>query len=408
MNEILLGAGVIVAITILLTLALIATRRKLIPAEALMVTVNETTQIEANRGDRLLHVLHGAGIGIPAACGGSGTCGLCRVHVEGEGAGEPQATEKGVLSASERRSHMRLACQTQLRGPCSVTVPSDFLGAKGFTCTVVSSTMKAPLIREIVLQLPEGHDFNYRAGDFMQLTAPAYELDFADIAVDEAFREAWDIAGWPDLTSHTEAATTRAYSIACRPEDAKAGRAVFNIRLAVPPAGREGSVPPGKVSSWLFSLKPGDAVPAAGPYGEFHVQPTEREKIFIGGGVGMAPLRAMIHEQIGKSSKVPMRYFYGARTAQDLFYVEEFNAIAEAHENFSWTPALSDPAPGDRWTGQTGFIHDTVRRALSGHPAPEDCEYYLCGPPVMISAVLNMLARLGVEPQSIHNDDFGV
>ncbi|HBZ45651.1 MAG TPA: NADH:ubiquinone reductase (Na(+)-transporting) subunit F [Maritimibacter sp.] len=407
-QEILLGAGIIVLIVLALSLALIITRRVLIPTEALQVTVNGTEIISANRGDRLLGVLHGAGIGIPAACGGSGTCGLCRVQVTGEGAGEPQATEKGVLSAAERREDTRLACQTILRGPCAVTVASEFVGSMGFTCRVLSNVMKAPLIRELTLALPEGHDFSYRAGDFMQLTAPAYDLDFSRIEIEDAFQEEWRLAGWRDLSCAFRSKTTRAYSVACRPEDAAAGRAVFNIRLAVPPAGKEKELPPGRVSSWLFSLGPGDEVQASGPFGDFHVQDTAREKIFIGGGVGMAPMRAMIHQELAKGTDVPMHFYYGARTAGDLYYVEEFNALAEAHENFSWVPALSDPAPGDRWTGARGFIHDTVRRYLAKHPRPEDCEYYLCGPPVMISAVMSMLAQFGVEPAMIHNDDFGV
>lgn len=406
MNEIVLGSLVIVVLVTCMTLVLTAARRRLIPQEALAVTVNATTTLRAARGDRLLGVLHGAGIGIPAACGGNGTCGLCRVTVEGEGAGEPQATERGILSAAERRAHVRLACQTTLRGPCAVTVQAGVLSAGGFTCTVLSNRMLAPLIRELVLALPEGEQIDFRAGSFMQLTAPAYELDFRDIAIHEPFAEAWDIAGWPALTSATEAPVTRAYSIASRPEDT--GRIVFNIRLAVPPAGHEQEIPPGKVSSWLFARRTGDRVEVSGPFGDFHVQPTGREMIFIGGGVGMAPLRAMIHEQIGQNTTRQMRYFYGARTRTDLFYVEEFDAIHAAHPNFTWTPALSDPAPGDRWTGATGFIHETVRAALKEHPAPDDCEYYLCGPPVMISAVLATLESLGVEPRSIFNDDFGV
>ncbi len=406
MTEIALGTLVVVVLVLMLTTTLLATRRRLVPAEALAVTVNETTVIEAARGDRLLEVLQDAGIGIPAACGGAGTCGLCRVTVEGAGAGEAQATEKGVLTAAERKAHMRLACQTVLRGPCDVTVPQDFLGATGFTATVVSNRQLAPLIRELVLDLPEDQPFDFRAGGFMQLTAPAYGLAFRDIEVDEPFREAWRHAGWQDMVASSDAPVTRAYSIASRPEDGR--RAVFNIRLAVPPAGQEREIPPGVVSSWLFALKPGATVETSGPFGDFHVQPTDREMIFIGGGVGMAPLRAMIHEQIGQGTTRRIRYFYGARTAADLFYTEEFDAIAAAHPNFSWTPALSDPAPGDRWTGATGFIHDTVRATLKDHPAPEDCEYYLCGPPIMISAVLAMLERLGVEPQSIFNDDFGV
>jgi Na+-transporting NADH:ubiquinone oxidoreductase subunit F len=405
MTEIFLGAFIIVALIVLLTMALLATRRRLIPAEGVVVTVNGTDTINAARGDKLLGVLQGADIGVPAACGGSGTCGLCRVEVTGAGAGTALATEKGILSAAERKANIRLACQATLRGPCAVTVPQEFLGAKGFACTVTSNRQLAPLIRELVLDLAPGQPFDFRAGEFLQLTAPPYDLDFATIDLEDRFCAIWRLADWPAMRATSTTAVTRAYSIANRQQDV--GRAVFNIRLAVPPAGREHDLPPGVVSSWLFALKPGDVVEASGPFGDFHVQPTQREMVFIGGGVGMAPLRAMIHEQIGAGTTRKMRFFYGARTAADLFYVEEFEAIARTHPNFDWVPALSDPAPGDRWQGATGFIHDTVRAAMSKHPAPEDCEYYLCGPPIMISAVLHMLAKLGVEPQSIHNDDFG-
>lgn len=407
MTEIAVATLTVTLLVLGLAVGLLAARRRLIPQAALDVTVNGTQHLTAARGDKLLSVLHRSGIGIPAACGGSGTCGLCRVTVTGAGAGEAQATERGVLSARERRAHVRLACQTSLRGDCAVEVPQDVLAAGGgFPCRVVSTRMLAPLIREIVLELPEDQHFDFRAGDFMQLTAPEYRLSFSAIDPGEPFHEAWRIAGWTRLSVASDAPVTRAYSIASRPGDR--GLAVFNIRLAVPPAGQEEEVPPGIVSSWLFSLREGDTVEASGPFGDFHVQPTDREMVFVGGGVGMAPLRAMIHEQIGKGTGRRMRYFYGARSAADLFYVEEFEGMAAAHANFSWTPALSDPAPGDRWTGHTGFIHETLRTEMQDHPAPEDCEYYLCGPPVMISAVLATLDRMGVEPRSIFNDDFGV
>lgn len=405
MTEIALGSIFITLLVVALTGALILARNRLIPQEAVTVTVNGTMRIEAARGDQLLSVLHGAGIAIPAACGGNGTCGLCRVSVEGAGLGDAQATELGILSPADRRNHVRLACQTKLRGPVDVTVAADVLAAESFPCRVLSNRMLAPLIRELVLELPQEREFRFRAGAFMQLSAPAYTLDFATVELDSVHEQAWRIAGWPSLKSDSEKPVTRAYSIASRPQDV--GRIVFNIRLAVPPAGHEQDIPPGVVSSYLFALRAGDTVEAGGPFGEFHVQPTEREIVFIGGGVGMAPLRAMIHEQIGLGTKRRMSYFYGARTAADLFYVEEFEAIAAGNANFAWTPALSDPAHSDRWTGATGFIHDIVRKALAAHPAPYECEYYLCGPPVMISAVLAMLNRLGVEPHSIYNDDFG-
>ncbi len=406
MIEVAIGSGVIVVLIVGMAISLLIARRSLVPQEAVLVTVNEGKTIEAGRGDRLLGVLHSAGVGIPAACGGSGTCGLCRVTVFGEGAGEPQANEKGMLSASERRARVRLACQTQLRGPVSVEVPTEILVAEGFACKVVSNRMLAPLIRELVLEVPEEREINFRAGGFMQLTAPAYTLDLSTLDLPHTFEEIWNIAGWRQMHAESPKPVTRAYSIACRPEDK--GTLVFNIRLAVPPAGHEIDIAPGVVSSHLFALKPGDSIDVSGPYGEFHVQPGERDMVFIGGGVGMAPMRAMVHEQIGLGTKRKMSYFYGARSAADLFYREEFDAIARSHDNFTWTPALSEPAPGDRWTGATGFIHEIVQNAMRNHPAPEDCEYYLCGPPVMISAVFAMLDRLGVERDSIFNDDFGI
>lgn len=406
MTEIAVGSLVIVSLMLGLAIGLVVLRQRLIPAEALDISLNGRRHIPAQRGDKLLDALHNAAIPIPAACGGKGTCGLCRVTVTGDGAGAAQATERGVLSPKERRDHVRLACQTSLRGDCAVEVPEGILSAGGgFACTVVSTRMLAPLIREIVLDVPADRPTAFHAGDFMQITAPPYSLDFATLDLPEAFREDWQIAGWRDMHVASDTDVTRAYSLASRPEDA--GTVVFNIRLAVPPAGREGDVPPGIVSSWLFTLEPGDMVTVSGPFGEFHVQPTDREMIYIGGGVGMAPLRAMIHQELGRGTPRRIRYFYGARTAADLFYSEEFDTLARDNANFSWTPALSDPAPGDRWTGPTGFIHEILHAELADHPAPEECEYYLCGPPVMISAVLATLERLGVEPDAIFYDDFG-
>lgn len=406
MTEVLVGSLVIVGLVVGLTVGLLFLRQRLIPDIGLDVVVNDTLHLVAHRGDRLLGVLHHAGILIPAACGGSGTCGLCRVTVTGAGAGGPEATERGVLSPSERRAHVRLACQTSLRGDCAVQVPADILSAGGgIVCKVTTTRMLAPLIRELVVELPEDRPLQFRAGDFMQITAPPFDLDFASLQVAPEFEDAWDMAGWRAMRAWSDSEVTRAYSLASRPEDA--GRAVFNIRLAVPPPGREIELPPGIVSSWLFSVKPGDDITLSGPFGDFHVQPTGREMVFVGGGVGMAPLRAMIHQELARGTGRRIRFFYGARTAADLFYSGEFAELAERHQNFSWQPALSDPAPGDRWIGATGFIHETLRAEMSRHPAPEDCEYYLCGPPVMVSAVLSTLEQIGVERHSIFYDDFG-
>ena len=406
MIEVGLGTLLIVVLILGLALGLLAVRSRLIPDVALRVTVNDGQVIETKRGAKLLEVLHGANIPVPAACGGSGTCGQCRVTATGEGAGELRSTERGLLSAKERREHVRLACQVSLRGPVDVTVPAEIMSAESFACSVVSNRMLAPLIRELVLKLPEDRELDFRAGGFMLLTAPPHEQDFANLDIDPEHELTWRISGWTDLKSKAVEATTRAYSVANRPQDR--GLLVHNIRLAVPPAGREAEIPPGIVSSYLFGLKPGDSIDVSGPFGDFHVQPTDREMVFIGGGVGMAPLRAMIHEQLALGTKRRISYFYGARSVADLFYVEEFEQLAAAHPNFTWTAALSDPAPGDRWRGATGFVHEAMRSALTGHPAPEDCEYYLCGPPVMISAVLSTLDELGVERHSIFNDDFGI
>lgn len=406
MTEIALGVLVIVALVVGLAAGLLGARRRLIPAEAIHVRVNESLVLPAHRGDKLLDVLHNADIQIPAACGGKGTCGLCRVSVSGAGAGEPQAAERGMLSPRERRAGVRLACQTALRGSCDVALSEEALGAGGgYICTVASVRMLAPLIREIVLDLPGDRPSRFRAGDFIQVTAPPFRLDFRSLEVPPEYQEAWDIAEWRNLNVSSETEVTRAYSLASRPEDE--GKAVLNIRLAVPPAGREDIVPPGIVSSWLFSLRPGDAVKVSGPFGDFHVQPSDREMVYIGGGVGMAPLRAMIHQELGQGTSRRIRYFYGARSAADLFYSDEFEDLAKKYENFTWTPALSDPAPGDRWRGKVGFVHEILRGEMSAHPAPEDCEYYLCGPPVMISVVLSTLRQLGVESHSIFYDDFG-
>ena len=285
-------------------------------------------------------------------------------------------------------------------------VPEGMIGAGGgFSCTVVSTRMLAPLIREIVVDLPSDQSSSFVAGDYMQITAPPFRLDFATLDLPDAFRDAWQIAGWHRMQVATDVEVTRAYSLASTPDNV--GQAVFNIRLAVPPAGQEDEIPPGLCSSWLFSLKPGDTATASGPFGDFHVQPGNREMVFVGGGVGMAPLRAMIHQQLGQGTDRKIRYFYGARTAADLFYRDEFEALAALHPNFRWTAALSDPAPGDRWTGPIGFIHEVLRAGMKNNPAPEECEYYLCGPPVMISAVLATLDQLGVEPGMIFFDDFG-
>lgn len=406
MIEIALGSLIIVVLVLALSLVVLGARAFLVPAVPVEVSVNGRLSVAGTTGRKLLSLLNEAQIRVPSACAGAGTCGLCRVKVT-SGGGMALPTEQARLTRADLDAGGRLACQVVVRGPLAVTVPDAILAAKSWRSTVVSNRMVAPLIRELVLKVPPDVDFDFEPGAYVQLEAPPYALDFARIHVPARFEPIWAETGWRGLKAQSGAAVQRAYSVASRPQDR--GQIVLNIRLAVPPPGSAEHVPPGLVSSYLFSLDAGHEVAVAGPFGDFRVQKSDREMVFIGGGVGMAPLRAMIHAQLAAGSKRKMSFWYGARSGADVFYAEEFDALAQEHQNFAWTLALSEPAPEDQWTGPTGFIHDVVwRQHLENHPAPEACEFYLCGPPLMIQAVLAMLEECGVEPQSIFNDDFGI
>lgn len=407
MTEIALGTLVIITLVLLLTLMVTGARAIFLPSTPVEITVNGSTTVAGATGQKLLTILNDGGIPVPSACAGAGTCGLCRVKT-GEGAGDALPTEMARLSRKDLKEGMRLACQVVVRQPLSVEVPEGILAAESWDCTVLSNTMLAPLIKELVLEVPQGKDFAFRAGAFVQVEAPPYSLAFADIEVAETHEKAWATLGWRKLKAAASESTARAYSVANTPADK--GRIVLNIRLAVPPPGAQDHVPPGIVSSYLFGLRPGDGVTVAGPFGDFHAMETDREMIFIGGGVGMAPLRAIIFDRLERlATSRKMSFWYGARSAADIFYKERFDALAEKHPNFRWTVALSEPAPEDEWSGLIGFIHDVVFSSyLERHPAPENCEYYLCGPPLMIQAVLAMLEDIGVEADSIFNDDFGI
>jgi len=404
MTEILLATGLLTTLILLLSFGVIAARRILAPSRPVEVTVNETTTLAGFTGQKLLATLKEGDIPIPSACAGAGTCGLCRVTITGD-AGEPLPTELARLSRAEVHDGVRLACQTVVRGAMSVEVPQEFLSAETLTCRVASTTMLAPLIKEIILKLPDGTSFDPRPGAFAQIIAPAFTLKFADIAVDPTHEALWQRLGWRNLKAGSDAPVTRAYSMANTPADA--GHVVLTIRLAVPPPGAD--VPPGVVSSYLFGAKAGDPVDISGPYGDFGARNTDREMVFIGGGVGMAPLRSIIHDQlerVGTTRK--MSYWYGARSQSDAFYVSAFRALESAHPNFRFALALSDPDPEQETDAYTGFIHEVaLREYLAAHPEPEDCEYYLCGPPLMIHAVRAMLDNIGVEDDMIFFDDFG-
>lgn len=405
MNEIILGSVLFVAIVLILSSIVVAARALLLPAGTILVRVNGTRTLTGRTGTKLLEILSAGGVPVPAACGGKGTCGQCRVVVT-EGAGPVLPTEAARLTRREMRDGVRLSCQVTVRDDLEIGVAEEIMGVQSWTCRVASTRMLSPLIREIVFDLPDGETLDFRAGSFVQVTAPAYSLRFADFDIAPEHDGAWERFGLRNMVSRSAAPTARAYSIANRPDDQ--GRIVLLIRLALPPPTVRGA-PPGIVSSWLFSVKAGDEVAIAGPYGDFAARDTESEMVFIGGGVGMAPLRAIIFDQLQRvGTRRKMSFWYGARSRADLFYEEEFDALAAHHPNFSWMPALSEPAPGDDWQGPTGFVHDVVlTRHLADHAAPEDCEYYLCGPPLMIKAVLAMLDEIGVDPENILFDDFG-
>ena len=406
MTEIGIGVLLLVGLVLALTMAVLLARAVLIPSRPAVVTVNGSRRIDARTGAKLLGVLNEAGILIPSACGGAGTCGLCRVRVtEGEVATLP--TEAARLSKAELRAGTHLACQVVLHDDIGVEVDATLLGAESFRCQVISVRHVTPLIREIVLQMPEDHRPDVPAGSFVQITAPPFSLEYARIDVPPEYQDAW--RSLRDLSVSSDAPVTRAYSVSNRPEDAAAGRLVLNIRLALPPPSAPGA-PPGIVSSWLFSVRQGDSINTSGPFGHFAAQESGREMVLIGGGVGMAPPRAIVFDQLERvGTDRRISFWYGARSRAELFYIEEFEELARRHPNFTWTVALSDPAPGDDWDGPTGFIHQVVLdQYLSEHPAPEECEYYLCGPPLMMRAVFAMLDDLGVERRSIFFDDFGV
>ena len=406
MTEVITGTLLLTLIVLALTFAVQTARHLLSPMVPVTITVNGTERIAATTGEKLLGALNDNGVLVPSACAGAGTCGLCRVKVT-KGGAAALPTETARLSRAELQAGMHLACQVVLRGDMGVEVPDALLAAESFETTVRATRHLTPLIREIILDLPEGMRPEIVAGSFAQITAPPFSLRYADLDVPEAHAAGWDRLRGLSVTSSEP--VTRAYSISNRPEDTAAGRLVLNIRLALPPPSVQ-DAPPGIVSSWLFSLQPGDRVAAAGPFGTFRVQDSTAEMVFIGGGVGMAPLRAMIFEQLEQAkTDRKISFWFGARSRAELFYNDEFDALAARHSNFDWTVALSDPAPADDWQEPTGFIHQVVfDRYLRDHPAPDDCEYYLCGPPLMIRAVLAMLDDLGVPPGNIFNDDFGV
>lgn len=402
-----IGIGVVsfTGIVLVLGLFVLLARKLLVPSGECEVNINDRMTISAAVGRTLLDVLLDAEVRLPGACRGVGACGLCKLRVV-EGGGEAGPQELAHMTRVQALNGTRLACQVPVLSPMTIEVDDAYFGIRAWTCSVESTRNVSTLIREIVLRMPAGEELDFRAGAFVQITSPPCRVRFADFDIEDVYRDVWDKGELWRLEAVARQSETRAYSMANHPGEKNT--IVLNVRIALPPPYAK-DVPPGIVSSWLFSLKVGDPVEVTGPFGHFYVQDTEKEAVFIGGGAGMAPLRAQILDLLEvRGSDRKISFWYGGRSRRELFYADVFERLDAMHDNFSWNVALSEPEPGDNWHGHTGFIHKVVYdNYLGQHPEPEGCEYYICGPPLMVQSVLAMLDDLGVEPASIFFDDFG-
>lgn len=405
-NIILLGVVMFTVIVLTLVTVILAARSRLVRTGNVVIDINEDPekQITTAAGGKLLTTLAATGVFLPSACGGGGTCAQCKCKVLA-GGGEMLPTERAHFTKYEEQEGWRLSCQVAVKEDMKIEVEEELFGVKKWECEVVSNDNVATFIKELVLKLPEGENVNFRAGGYVQLEAPPHEVHYKNFDIQEEYRGDWDRFNLWQYTSRVSEPVIRAYSMANYPEEK--GLLKFNIRIASPPPGTD--FPPGQMSSYVFNLKPGDRMTVYGPFGEFFAKDTDNEMVFIGGGAGMAPMRSHIFDQLKRlSSKRKISFWYGARSLREAFYVEEFDQLAKENPNFTWHLALSDPQPEDNWTGKTGFIHQVLlENYLKDHPAPEDCEFYMCGPPMMNSAVIQMLIDLGVEKENILLDDFG-
>jgi len=404
---ILLGVGMFFFIVIALVLVIVFARSKLVATGKVNIVINEDEEkaLEVPVGGKLLNVLAGQKIFVSSACGGGGTCGQCKVKVL-EGGGDILPTELSQINRKEVRENVRLSCQVPVKQDMRIEVPPEVFSAKQWECTVRSNHNVATFIKELVLELPEGESVDFRAGGFIQIEAPPHIVNYKDFIIEDEYKPDWDKYNMWQYVSKVEEPVQRAYSMANYPEEK--GIIMLNVRIASPPPNLP-NVPPGQMSSYIFNLKPGDKVIITGPFGEFYAKDTDAEMVFIGGGAGMAPMRSHIYDLLKRiKTKRKVTFYYGARSLREMFYVDEFDQLDKDCNNFKWYAALSEPLPEDNWDGPTGFIHQVVYDTyLKDHPAPEDCEFYMCGPPMMNSAVLKMLDDLGVEPENILLDDFG-
>ena len=407
MVTIILGVAVFVFVIVALVVVLMLAKSKLVASADVVIRVNDDPDkaITTPAGNTLLNTLAMQRIYIPSACGGKGTCGVCKVDVL-EGGGALLPTETSHVSRGEARHGTRLACQVKVKQDMKIEIEPEIFDVRKWQCRVRSNHNVATFIKELVLELPEGEEVPFRAGGYIQIECPSHMIKYSDFEIEEEYRGDWDKYDMWRFVSKVDEEVSRAYSMASYPEEK--GIIMLNVRIASPPPNMP-NLPPGKMSSFIFNLKPGDEVTISGPFGEFFAKETDNEMVFIGGGAGMAPMRSHIFDQFKRlHTGRKVSYWYGARSLREAFYQDDFDGIAAEHPNFEWHLALSDPLPEDDWTGATGFIHQVVYdNHLKDHPAPEDVEYYMCGPPMMNQAVISMLLDLGVEPENILLDDFG-
>jgi Na+-transporting NADH:ubiquinone oxidoreductase subunit F len=402
---IVLGVVMFTAIVLALVAVILSARAKLVNSGDVNIVINGEKTLTVPAGGKLLQTLSDNGLFLPSACGGGGSCAQCKCVVE-SGGGSMLPTEESHFTKRDAQAGWRLSCQVPVKQNMEIEVEDDVFGVKQWECTVESNPNVATFIKELTLKLPEGENVDFRAGGYVQLEAPAHHVKYADFDVEEQYRGDWEHFGFFKHESIVTEPVIRAYSMANYPEEK--GVVKFNIRIATPPPGSQG-IPPGQMSSYVFSLKPGDKITVFGPFGEFFARDTQNEMIFVGGGAGMAPMRSHIFDQLKRlKSERKMSFWYGARSLKELFYKDDYDMLADENENFDWHVAMSDPQPEDNWEGLTGFIHNVLYdEYLKDHEAPEDCEYYMCGPPMMNAAVIKMLKDLGVEDENILLDDFG-
>jgi len=405
--DLILGVVSFTGVVLLLVLVIIFARSRLVSTGSVNIEINDdpANTITVPAGSKLLQTLAENKIFLSSACGGGGTCSQCKCLVM-DGGGSILPTEESHFTSKGANEGWGLSCQVAVKNDLKIKIPDEVFGVKEWECEVISNDNVATFIKELILKLPEGEEVNFKAGGYVQLEAPAYkDLSYKAFDVDNEYHSDWDkFKIWENVANNDEP-IIRAYSMANYPEEK--GVLKFNIRIASPPPGSD--VPPGLMSSWVFNLRAGDKVRVFGPFGEFFARKTDAEMVFVGGGAGMAPMRAHIFDQLLRiNTNRKITFWYGARSLREMFYVDEFDKLQEDNENFNWHVALSDPLPEDDWSGETGFIHQVLLdNYLKSHPAPEDCEYYLCGPPMMNKAVIDMLINLGVEPENIMLDDFG-